>query len=232
MVILKKRGFTLIELLVVVAIIAILVAILLPSLSKAKSYARKVVCGGNLRQIANALEMYAKDHNGMYPLAWCDQSWDIVEDGPGLYDKMGWMRRLFPYVQQEIKVYKCPSVARQDDIFTYFLGCRAAFVQESRWDAVRQSRIEYPSAFVLGGDCNLDFRIDDCDRDDFTQPCLGFRGSKDVANFSERKWWDPWHDGGLMVIFADSHVKWYTQHVGREMTYSYGEYTDWEGAMP
>ncbi len=57
-----KRAFTLIELLVVVAIIAILAALLLPALSRAKAAANKGTCINNTRQISLALRMYADDH--------------------------------------------------------------------------------------------------------------------------------------------------------------------------
>jgi len=62
----RRRGFTLIELLVVIAIIALLMAILLPSLKKARDQARAIVCQSNLSQWGKMFYLYAHDNDGKF----------------------------------------------------------------------------------------------------------------------------------------------------------------------
>jgi prepilin-type N-terminal cleavage/methylation domain-containing protein len=62
--------FTLIELLVVIAIIAILAAMLLPSLGGAQRRARSTQCAGNLKQVMMSMRLYAEDMDDWYPVGW------------------------------------------------------------------------------------------------------------------------------------------------------------------
>ncbi|MFO0838068.1 MAG: prepilin-type N-terminal cleavage/methylation domain-containing protein [Phycisphaerae bacterium] len=64
----QKKGFTLIELLVVVAIIALLISILLPSLSRARELAKRAVCASNLRGIGQGEHIYANDNTEWFPI--------------------------------------------------------------------------------------------------------------------------------------------------------------------
>ena len=63
----EKKAFTLIELLVVIAIIALLISILLPSLSRARELSKRAVCAANLRGIGQSMYIYAQDPPGIFP---------------------------------------------------------------------------------------------------------------------------------------------------------------------
>ena len=66
----RSRGFTLVELLVVIGIIALLISILMPALSRAREAARRTVCASNLRQIGVAARAFANGHKGRFPMSY------------------------------------------------------------------------------------------------------------------------------------------------------------------
>jgi prepilin-type N-terminal cleavage/methylation domain-containing protein/prepilin-type processing-associated H-X9-DG protein len=84
-----RRGFTLVELLVVIGIIAVLISILLPALTKARRSAQQVLCTSNMRQMGVGLRMYTEANNSWLPAAGEDGD-SSTTNAITLPDKQGW----------------------------------------------------------------------------------------------------------------------------------------------
>jgi len=126
----KTRGFTLIEVLVVVTIIALLIAVLLPSLSNARQQTREVICRTHLRELYRGHALYAADNKGRFPhydwWLWDNNSGfrePQINFFPDLYAKWGGSRptdsslwvefgHIYKYIKAK-EVYFCPNDTKQ-----------------------------------------------------------------------------------------------------------------------
>lgn len=113
----RPRAFTLVELLIVVAIIALLLAMLMPSLRAAREQAGEVKCASNLRQLGIAFHLYAGEYNGRaMPTAYFDRSpivyWWGLDSPVGVDHSRGFTSQ---YLEADLKaggVYECPAQPR------------------------------------------------------------------------------------------------------------------------
>ena len=156
-----RRAFTLVELLVVIGIIAVLVGVLLPTMSRARDAARTTSCLSNLRQLAQAAQHYVITNRGQFPVArWGADNWDFStvnnKPVPGLL----WRG------QTEMRIQQCPSFdgkANSLDPYTgynyntTFIGAEQSFPNVG-WSNIRwglrpaqQHRTESSALFGEGG---------------------------------------------------------------------------------
>ena len=102
-----KNGFTLIELLVVISIIAVLMAVLMPSLQRVRKQAMAAVCESNQHSWALLFQMYAQDHDDKLMLGFDSLEGSGTRDG-----RHSWMHTLKPYAGDVNEIRLCPRAKR------------------------------------------------------------------------------------------------------------------------
>lgn len=207
----KNNGFTLIELLVVIAIIAILAAMLLPVLAKAREKAKRGTCLTNLKQLGLALHMYANDWGGYFPVL-------EIRTGQNALSKTNRSLALLtgqldpttvdletpPYVTDS-KLFVCPSTSD-----------KAGELQPGTKKGELKARAD--GAYMMeGGTCSYAYAYD---LNLLTHPDTAIMADTKVGYASGYKWH---HTGntqlrlfsyfnhsweGVNVLYVGGHVKW------------------------
>lgn len=202
----KLDGFTLIELLVVVAIIALLVAILVPSVNKAKALATRTVCSSNSTQWGLAALLYTSNYDGN--MVSHRGGWP----GGGPFEPwFGWYQQLSPYIGGDWRLPNDPNQAG---------GGIRKIVCPTFDKSVRQSGInwQYYSQWV---GYHFNANLDHAKWERITKPSLspwafdasGVLGSQGADPYGGwpggGSWYDPRyrHGDSMVLVFVDRHVE-------------------------
>ncbi len=196
----KRHGFTLIELLVVIAVIALLMGILLPSLSRAREQAKKIVCAAHTKGLGVALLMYADDNDRKTHHSPNQGLWDNAYLKPSKVTPLDpddsfayWGVAYLPYASTK-KIFRCPGTRRPDDwpedgwgiaYQEYFKYCSYGINGYVTWNSSDNRNIKIDRDFkkhdeVIVFQDHIEQRLDGISSDMF---CIGPGGSINLTQW-------------------------------------------------
>ncbi|MCX5646425.1 MAG: prepilin-type N-terminal cleavage/methylation domain-containing protein [Phycisphaerae bacterium] len=213
----RARGFTLIELLIVIAVIAVLMAVLLPALNRAREAGKRAACLNNARSLVVAWTMYCSDHDGEMPAGQALPTVGWVHGLPGAFqtkpvdapveDQVAAIRAgaLYRYASTE-KVYRCP-VAAKYEMLTYGSAPSMNGISPENAPIVKNLyRLQHQSTRLVF----IDNYGEDWD-------ALWY------IYYLQPKWWNPVpmrHGAGTVVAFADAHSEFHAWKDPRTIEYA------------
>ncbi len=244
----RNKGFTLIELLVVIAIIAILAALLLPAIQRAKEAGRRTLCMGHLSQLGRAFFQYINEYGGYMPAygGVIDFGWGKSR-GPGAQGD-GWMDKLFEFTDanpdgrgpgygqgtkdrpgpedsERTEVFRCPSVKvysmdGRKYLTSYIFNCGLWYFMGNRFD---MGRVRNATQLIVLYDRNLKT----CEPTDADMTDEWHINDGTGDGYGAGGLWlsccnsPPFpgpHAGGYNILFADGHVRWFGTWITGKMT--------------
>ena len=194
----QQKHFTLIELLVVIAIIAILAAMLLPALAKAREKARTISCTSNLKQVLMGGLLYSDEHNDlMMPLYYNRPGGYILPNGLATTQVAYlWQNGLYSYVG-DLKAFDCPaSVEKWDGSYTGRFDYGMSVKLNNSCKGFTRGELKRPSSLCIYIECvSSSGDSYNADNDDST-----------AANAVNGKEYEARHGGMIMIGWGDCHV--------------------------
>lgn len=223
---LRGDGFTVVELLFVIAIIVVLMAILMPLVSRARESAHQSICSSNLRQLMSGFVAFAQDHDGQLPGGYWDllyknndpnpDHWDWLRGDPTQWTSAPAGGTLFAYMGHNLSAYRCPSLDLNPPAPTASVGPMIG--SNGQYDYV--SMLDLTGAMLgnIHGDSQLTFP--DGHTEGWPTPVI-VEGDPTLLNGFQMKSWRAGtdgmahtHGGGGQYAASDGSVQWINEPPG------------------